>query len=319
MDRKKRYKKRSAASKHRYVKREFTTEKAVHYILYPVVFSTINGSNDFYFHILQLCWNDKNIQKDRRYRQMVCGLRLKEAVDTENLAISAESGWFTSSRQNDLANIGKIAGYFIRRFAYSVGESLYDEVDFDEHSPIIDEKFNKFVDSLKLNKAVIPVVIKLDISQQSSFDTKRFITVSEDLVKELADGDEIAASSRSKLIKIKTHFHDWAWKLLNMRTLEERIRGLNDRTLFEEQVSELSEVSSESSTGSEIENTEIVQRTASMRMKYPNKMYSSEIYEKNQIRSIVDFLCSSKVAQNQKKKVLEIEMVSVACSPMLKN
>lgn len=282
MDREKRYKKRLATSKiNRYVKREVTTENVTHYILYPVVPSTINATNDFYFHLLQLCWNDKNILKDRRYQRMLCGMRLKDVVDTEKLAISTESGWFTSSRQNDLEKIGKIAGYFIRKFAYSIGQAVYEGIDSDNYSPIIDEKFNAFVDSLKANKAIVPVVVKLQISQQSSFDTERFICVDEDIVKKLADGDEILASFRSKLIKIKPGFHDWAWRLLNMRTLEERNQGLNNRIPI--QMPEEPVVPDEPVSRAEIEYKQILQnqRVASKRIKYSNKMYSSKIYLRN--------------------------------------
>lgn len=242
-----------------------------------MVVSTINRTNDFYFHILQLCWNDKNIRNDRRYRQMVCGLRLKEAVDTQSLQISEKTGWFTSSRQNDLAKIGKIAGHFIRMFAYSIGEALFEDFDFDQHSSIPDEKFNEYVESLKVKKAIVPVVVKIKISKQSSFDPKRFICVSQDHINELSDGEEISASFRSKLITIKTEYHDWAWKLLNARTLDERTQRLNDIIPIREQTSGPIQVSSEDSS----QNVHIRHNvTTSKRIKYPNKMYSSEIYEK---------------------------------------
>ncbi len=272
MDRTKRYKKRLVTSKvDRYVKREITKDNVVHHIIYPVVLSTINGSNDFYYHILQLCWNDKNILKDRRYRQMVCGLRLKDVVDVKNLAVSDESGWFTSSRQNDLAKIGKVAGYFIRKFACSVAEALHEGNDFDDTVPIVDDVFNEFVESLKTKKAVVPVVVKLEISQQSSFDTKRFICVSDELVKQLADGDEMTTSLRCKLITIKAEYHEWAWRLLNMRTFDEQIREINIDSI-RERAPRL-----DSNVREEIVDMPMV----SKRKKYPNKLYSSEIYQTN--------------------------------------
>lgn len=278
MERVKRYKKRLEVTKvNRYVKRDFTSDKVIHYILYPVVPSTINRSNDFFFHVLQLCWNDKNLLKDRRYRQMLSGLRLKDSVHTIDLATS-EDGWFKSCRQNDLAVIGKIAGYFIRMFAYSVGDALYNGEDFDKLPPITDVQFNKFVESLKLENAVIPVLVKLEISEQSSFDTTRFTCVSKDLMNQLADGEESTASFRSNIIRIKPMFYDWAWQLLNMRTLEERIHWLEDKTHFGEQDPDLN-----ATPPNELAVFDIVSqaRLVSQRKKYPNKMYPSEIYEKH--------------------------------------
>lgn len=165
MDRNKRYKKRLEIV-NPYKKREITTDNVTHYILYPVVLSTINDSNDFYFYILKLCWNDKNILKDRKFRQMLCGMNLEEAVDTEFLPISAETGWFSSSRQNDLAKIGRIAGYFLRMASYFIYQALNGGEEFEEKSPINDDHFNEYVNA----------IVKLEISSNSSFNLEKFMS-----------------------------------------------------------------------------------------------------------------------------------------------
>lgn len=288
MDRNKRYTNRvkrvAKSSSNGYIKRENTAERKTHYILYPVVLSTINKSNDFFFHTLKLCWNDKNIVKDRRVRQMFSGFHLENGFDTRDLAISAESRWFCSSRQNDLVKIGKIAGYFIRKCAYSVGQALYDEFDVKSYSPVPDEKFNNFVDNLKSSKAIVPVVVKLQISPESSFNVDQFICLGEDLVRNLIDGDEEVVTCRATIIKIKSRLHDWAWTLLNIRLIEDRVQALNDGIPYNvpDNILEISDpVFAEDTPSSLSEGTQEQKRIASSRIKYANKKYSSDIYDTN--------------------------------------
>lgn len=162
---------------------------------------------------------------------MLCGMNLEKEIDTGGLAVSVESGWFMSSRQNDLVKIGKIAGYFLRKFAYSIYEALHGESEVAEKT-INDVKFNDCVNSLKLNKAVVPVIARLEISANSSFNTERFTCLDESLVRHLSSGDELDATLRAKLIIIKEEYHDCAWRLLNMRTSTERVQALNDLVML---------------------------------------------------------------------------------------
>lgn len=275
MDRNKRYKKRLAKLKsNNYLKREITTDKVCHYILYPIVFSTIGKTNDFYFHILKLCWNDKNLLKDFRCQEMFRGLHLQQGVEIADLVLSAETGWFTSSRRNDLAKIGKICGYFIRNFACSIGQALDEKFNPEAYPPILDEKFNACVYTLKENKAIIPVVVKLEISPQSNFDTERFICLSENLVSNLTDEDEeVEATCRAKLLKIKPELHSWSWRLLNVRSFEERVELLNDGIPLELP----SSAENESIQSRRLQSQN---RPASTREKYPSKKYPSNMYER---------------------------------------
>lgn len=286
MDRKKRHVNReNRIAESNYIKRKVTTERKIHYILYPVVLSTINKSNDFFFHTLKLCWNDKNILKDQRVRQMFCGLHLKEGFDTLDLATSAESGWFCSSRQNDLVRIGKIAGYFIRKCAYSVGQAFHYDIDAKSYPPVPDEKFNALIDNLKASKAIVPVVVKLQISPESSFNVTQFICLEDNLVKNLSEGDEQVVTCRSTIIKIRSDLHDWAWSLLNNRVLEERAQTLQNgipgqalANIFNES----NEPFFAGETHSRLENDKELQkekRPVSSRIKYASKKYSSDTYD----------------------------------------
>lgn len=219
MDRKRRAAKRSVKSKNlqEYVKRKMTTDTVCHYLLYPVVHSTIGKSNDFYLHALRLMWNERNIFKDAQCRRLFQGLHTEkgeiETLAIENLARTKENGWFISSRKNDLAKIGKAAGYFLRHFASSVGKA------FDEHfNPessigvkVMDDLFHVFQE----NKTITPAIVKLEISPNSNFDPSRFVCLPEEVVKILFNDEEIVLSRRAKLLAINTTFHDWAWRLLN--------------------------------------------------------------------------------------------------------
>lgn len=211
-----------------YAKRKMTGEKVCHYILFPVVTSTIGKSSDFYFHILSLCWNDKNLLHDSRFQKLLLGLHLNQEVDISDLDQSTETGWFIGSNARDLAKIGKIAGYFLRSHACSVGSALDENFDPDAYVPIPNADFNECVNSLKENKAITPVVVKLEISPESCFDASKFICLNEELVRGFVSGNEVSGSRRAKLLQIKPGLHGWAWDLLNTKTLEQRLKLVND-------------------------------------------------------------------------------------------
>lgn len=142
-----------------YKKRKVTNERACHYILFPVVKSTVGISSDFYFHALNLCWNDKNLLKDPQCQRMFRGFRLTQEIPLHSLDTSAESGWFTGSNASVLAKIGKIAGYFIRIHACSVASALDGNFNVDDYIPVVNKDMNYCVNALKQNKAVTPVVV----------------------------------------------------------------------------------------------------------------------------------------------------------------
>lgn len=283
MDRKKRYTTRKAYKKrlekckksNDYVKRVMTTDKACHYILFPVNFSTVGKSNDFFLRILNLCWNDKNLQKDTRCREMFRGLHLQKAVKIADLPKSPKTGWFISSRKTDLAKIGKVAGYFIRRFACSVGSALDDTFNREVYTPIINKHFNECVNALKDNKTIMPVVVKLEISSESCFDNSRFISLNDDLVNNLTSGVEIVGTRKAKLLKIKTELHDWAWQLLNSPTLEQRTKLLNDGILPK------GPPRNENEGNQPQISLQTEDRRASCRTKHPSRKYPTQIFKMN--------------------------------------
>lgn len=228
MDRKKRAVKRFAKGKtlQSYEKRENTTDRVRHYILYPVVTSTIGKSNDFYFHALQLIWNDRNIFKDSQCKKLLQGLYWKQdendAMDIEKLARAKGNEWFTSSRQSDLATIGKVAGYFLRRFASSVGKAMDERFNLDTDCFIGPKNLNDLFEVLRDNQTIIPAIVKLDISPNSKFDHSKLICLTKDIVNILHNGEKAAVSRRAELLKINAVFHERAWRLLNSLSNEIR-------------------------------------------------------------------------------------------------
>lgn len=278
IERKKRFENRKTNSleSNGYIKRKMTTSKVCHYILFPVVSSTVGKSNDFLFHVLSLCWNDKNLLNDPRCQKMFRGLYLEQKIETSDLNKSAETGWFTSSRASDLVKIGKIVGYFIRTFACSVGGALDNTFDPFAYSPIEDNHFNECVSALK-GKAVLPVVVKIEISSESCFDVTQFICLKEEIVRDITSGNEIAGSRRSKILKIQTKFHDWAWQVLNTPILEERLKLVNIGAF------PVAHQSNENETNKLTPPSKLLthDRRVSGRTKYTNTKYSVEIFEMN--------------------------------------
>lgn len=241
MERKRRAINRSAKCENGqgYVKRKMTIDTVCHYILHPVVYSTIGKSNDFFFHALRLCWNDKNILKDTRCKKLLYGLHLREGdietLDVMNLTRSNENGWFTSSRENDLAKIGKLSGYFLRRFACTIGKALDDNFDPECCSWVGDKNLDELLKELK-ERTIIPVIVKLEISPHSEFDSSRFVCLAEDVVNNLVNGKEMVISRRVKLLEISAAFHDKVWLLLNSSapgTRQQLINELFNNTLME--------------------------------------------------------------------------------------
>lgn len=236
MDRKKRAVKRSAQSKtlQSYEKREKTTDRVRQYILYPVVPSTIGKSNDFYFHALQLIWNERNIFKDSQCKKLLQGLYWKmeenESIYIAKLARATNNRWFTSSRENDLATIGKVAGYFLRRFASSVGKALDERFNPDTDDCFIGAKINDLFKVLLDNRTIVPVIVKLDLSPNSKFiqSNSKFICLTEDVVNILHDGEKVEVSRRAELLKINAVFHERAWRLLNSSSNEIRHKVMEE-------------------------------------------------------------------------------------------
>lgn len=270
-----------------YEKRKMTTDLVDHYILFPVAFSALGRKNEFYIHALSLCWNDKNIAKDSRCQQMIRGLNLKQPIDIDGLSKSTD-GWFTSCRHIDLEKIGKVAGYFIRRFSRTVGKALDEKFD-PQFPPINDEKFIEFISALKKEETVVPAIIKLRISVQSAFDTSKFICLEEKIVKDLANRIEVNVTHRCKILKVASEFHDWAWKLLDTLNHEE----IQKLLLFgvKPVASSLQEIGSHISTsvvssplerdcGMEQKKT-LTSTRSSSRKRRSNKLYSEELFELN--------------------------------------
>lgn len=102
-------------------------------------------------------------------------------------------------------------------------------------------------------------------------------------MQKLKVGDEINATLRAKLITIKEEFQDWAWQLLNTRTLDERVRVLNDSVVLQHDTVPLlnSTLSFKTTASNENENDPTQKARASIRVKFPNKKYASDIFEKN--------------------------------------
>lgn len=247
-----------------YEKRKMTTERVCHFVLFPVVFSTIGKPNDFFYRVLSLCWNDKNILKDTRYQQLLRGLRLEEKVETANLVRSEETGWFTSSRNNDLEKIGKVAGYFLRMFASSVAKALDENFTPESYKDIVDKDFNEVTNLLKERKTIVPVIVKLQISPESAFDKSRFITLSDKHVANLINGEELLVTRHATICKINEEFYQWAWQLLSSSSDASKQLLNETPTLGKDKLEPPLPVGI---------------RKASTRLKCPNNKYSSETYE----------------------------------------
>lgn len=216
---------------HNYEKRKMTTDKVSHFILFPVVLSSVGKCNDFYLHSLSLCWNDKNLCKDTRCKHLIHGLYLKDKLNIYDLEKCGETGWFTSTRSNDLLNIGKMVGYFIRCNACAVAKALDEMFIPESYSLIEDKEFNDFMNEFKINKTVVPVIVKVDISPESNFDASKFVCLSDDIVSNLVNGEEVVVTRRVKLLKIIEDLHDWAWQVLNTSSTECRQKLISETPL----------------------------------------------------------------------------------------
>lgn len=229
LDRKKRAQKRSRKDTCQdYVKRKMTNETVCHYVLYPIIPSTIEKSNDFYFRALRLIWNERNISKDPQCQKLIKGLRTEdiETLNIENLSRDEENGWFSSSRKNDLVKIGEIAGYILRNFACSVGQSL-DEKSCNGPCKKI-KRLDDLFEELKSKGIIRPVIIKLEISPNSNFDSTRFICLEENVVNILVNGKELVLSRRVKLLHVHNTFHHHTWSILNTCVKETRLQLIKD-------------------------------------------------------------------------------------------
>lgn len=277
------------------VKRKITTEMTCHYILFPIVPSTIQKSNDFYFHTLRLLWNGKNIFKDACSQKLLRGLHSeispKDILEIENLTRNEKTGWFASSRKTDLVKIGKLAAYFLRFYACSVGKSL-DE-SFNITSSTRATQLDDLFQSLKNKKTIVPVIIRLEISPYSDFDSERFVCLEEDVANSLFNGEENVLSRRVKLFEIHNSSHDWAWNLLNtteqevrrevickfknhsIATTEETTAGSNDN---EEVISTVNDVLATNSIAKRRISTEAGNRKQSARTKQRNTKYPPELF-----------------------------------------
>lgn len=117
-------------------------------------------------------------------------------------------------------SIGKVAGYFLRSFASSVGKALDERFNPDTGSYIGAKNLNDLFEVLRDNKTIIPAIVKLEISPNSKFHHSKCIFLTEDLVNILNDGKKDAVSRRAELLKINPTFHEWAWQLLNSSSNE---------------------------------------------------------------------------------------------------
>lgn len=214
-----------------YAKRKWTTDKVCQYILFPVVPAATGKPNDFYLHALSMCWNDKNITKDYRCQQLLRGLSFRSDIpDLRNLKRSSETGWFQSSRKVDLARIGQVAGIFLHKYASSVGAALDEKYRPGLPNQIIGEDVTSLIEELKDDGTVLPVIVKMELSADSYFDSSKFIRLNEHQVNLLATGDEIIVTSRVKLLKITTEFINLAWNVLNSISYEVQKMLLHDIT-----------------------------------------------------------------------------------------
>lgn len=203
-------------------KRIRTSDIVSHFIIFPVVPSIIGNGNDFFIYALGLYLNGKNLKKER-CQQLFRGFHLTEAISTMDLEKSEESGWFTSCRSKDLEKIGKISGYFLREFAYTIPMALNEEFLPDKYLAIEDDGFNKFVKSLKDDKIIVPGVIQINIARTSKFDVNRFTSFTSDEVGELISGVQLAITCNVKLHNIKAELHDWAWELLENPNINQHL------------------------------------------------------------------------------------------------
>lgn len=212
-----------------YTKRKWATDKVCRYIIFPVTLAATGKPNDFYLHALSLCWNNKNITKDYRCQQLLRGLRLQTGIpDLRNLKRSSETGWFLSSRKNDLARIGQLAGYFLHKYACSVGQIFDGKYDAHTQNNINDGDLHNLIAELKDGRTVVPVIVKLELSAESYFNASKFVTLDEYQVNSFTTGEEIVVTNRVKLLKITMEYENLAWSLLNSTSLESREQLVQD-------------------------------------------------------------------------------------------
>lgn len=99
--------------------------------------------------------------------------------------------------------------------------------------------------------------------------------MNDDLVNNLTIGDEIVATRRAKLLKIKDEMHDWAWRLLNSPTLEQRTKLLSGGILPEL-------LPRNGNEGDQPQlRLQTADRPASCRIKHPSRKYPIQIFELN--------------------------------------
>lgn len=290
-----------------YSKRKWATDRVCRYILFPVTLTATGHPNDFYLHALSLCWNNKNISKDYRCQQLLRGLRLQSSIgDLQQLKRSLETGWFLSSRKHDLARIGQVAGYFLQRYARSIGQALDEKYDPLLQNPVNDKELNDLIGELKDGRTVVPVVVKLELSAESYFNASKFVSLNEYQVDLFTTGEEIIVTSRVKLLKITAECENLAWSILNSASFaiqEELIRDVPSLTPVrhagnsvdenhmlsidtpidnhcgsDESASHNYSNSIDNAKSKNLSNNKIPTRTHSNRVKKNNNKYSSEAF-----------------------------------------
>lgn len=164
-----------------------------------------------------------------------------------------------------MRKIGKIAGYFLRSHACSVALALDNEFAFGSE-PINNAEFNDFIQTLMKKKTIVPIIVMLDISRDSYFDLTKFVLLNESFVNEIVIGEEILVSRRAKMLGIKTELHDWAWRLLNTPTFEDREKLINKDLINVTYCSQQNNAREKSKRG------------PSSRSKIPSTKYPSEMF-----------------------------------------
>lgn len=204
-----------------------TMDTVTHYIIYPIVLGVIGCTNDYFLYPLSLCLNKKKLRNDERCKPMFRGFYTNEPVDVTELKISTVTGWYTSCLAHDKEKIGKIAGYFLRRYACSVAAALDDEY-IPQFYPLIDV-VDALIEPFKQNKVVVPTVLRLDISPTLGLKVNQFVQLSEGEAKRfIGEGVARIVTRRLKLFTMKDELHDTAWQLLDTLDNQDRQNILKD-------------------------------------------------------------------------------------------
>lgn len=185
-------------------------------MLFPINWETLEQTNDFLYIIIEKILNRKeNKKRDEKINQLKCGITLTEKPsgwDSLN-SFHKKNDWFTTKTNSDLVHVVSLTGYYLWTRATNFCQVICPMLE--EKQPF--ENMDELMEMCK--KAVKPVIIEMDVSEETAIRLRMFllVSVSDEIINNIK-GEKVKTfrgKSKKTIYEIKNEYEDLAWLCLH--------------------------------------------------------------------------------------------------------